>query len=304
MKKNIFPGDFEIVPGRSNAVSEIFYNDFDITWHQQHKANGSTQRVWGLIRGESAEDDGTVSYEYNSEYFRCDEFTNNHSGLHILFAGCSETEGQGGQIDDSWGKILFDSIKQSRKVSGFYNLGKSGYGWQKVISQVRIYIKRYGKPDNLFVLLPNIGRSIEWSEENRDWYAKQAYPRFESRNNLDDPKNIYVTEQSPGEYKKNFIDFVTTWRLFEDFCETADIKLVWGTWEPIDNYNLTALNLFNNFIPLQKNDLSLIIEQYRKDGKVTERDLDKRDGHHGRLFHEYWADKMLEEAKRKGFIND
>jgi hypothetical protein len=80
--------------------------------------------------------------------------------------------------------------------------------------------------------------------------------------------------------------------------------LVWGTWEPIDNYNFSRLNLFNNFVPLPKENIVPIIEKYRKNGKLAQFDLDKRDGHHGRLFHEYWADKMLEEAKRKGFIND
>jgi hypothetical protein len=72
----------------------------------------------------------------------------------------------------------------------------------------------------------------------------------------------------------------------------------------MDNYNFSKLNLFNNFIPLPKQDLPNIIDQYRKNAKLEKFDLDKRDGHHGRLFHEYWADKMLEEAKRKGFIND
>jgi hypothetical protein len=302
LNKDIFPGNFEILSSGSSSVSEIFSNEFDVTWHDSYRRNNSDQRVWGLIEGENAQDDGTVSYHYNKDYFRSDDFKSEHIGKHILFAGCSETEGQGGNIEDSWGKILFNKI--SSDASGFYNIGKSGYGWQKIISQIRIYTNRYGKPENLFVLLPNIGRSIEWSNKEKDWYAKQSYPQFDSTKRLDGDEDMYVSEQSAGEYKKTFIDFVISWRLFEDFCEAAGIKLVWGTWEPIDNYNFSQLNLFNNFIPLPKDDILSIIDQYRKDAKLGQFDLDKRDGHHGRLFHEYWADRMLAEAIRKGFIND
>lgn len=304
MKNNLFPGPYEIPVGNSNAVSEIFYNEFDITWHRENKLYNPTQRDWGLLAGEHAIDDGTVTYRYNNEYFRSDEFINEHHGLHILFAGCSETEGQGGELDDSWGKILFDKVKSNHETDGFFNLGKAGYGWQKIISQIRIYINKYGKPDNLFVLLPNIGRSIEWSDADSDWYVKQSYPKIGENKTLDSADNPLLSDLAPQEYKKLFIDFVISWRLFEDFCDAANIKLVWGTWEPIDDYNFSKSNLFNNFVPLPKNDLPQIIDKYRKDAKITLRDLEKRDGHHGRLFHEYWADTMLEESKRKNFIYD
>jgi hypothetical protein len=301
MSKQIFTGDFEVFQSFHTVVNEIFQNDFDITWHEDHKRNNPGRRVWSLLAGENAKDDGTVSYHYNSEYFRSDDFISEHSGRHVLFAGCSETEGQGGNIEDSWAKILFNRIENA---SGFFNLGKSGYGWQKIISQLRVYIDKYGKPDNLFVLLPNIGRSIEWSKEDKAWYTRQLYPRSKSEEGYTSEDSIYVSSMSPEQYQKTFIDFVISWRLFEDFCKMANIKLVWGTWEPIDDYNFTKLDLFNNFVPLPKQDLPGIIDQYRKDAKLGKFDLDKRDGHHGRLFHEYWADMMLQEAVRKDFIND
>ena len=299
-----FPGKYEIFPNHTSVVADIFSNEFDITWHEEFKHNGSTQKVWTRMRQEMAKDDGTVSYKYNSEYFISDEFTNTHNGLHVLFAGCSETEGQGGNIEDSWGNILFNTIKDYTSVEGFYNIGKSGYGWQKIINQVRVYVSRYGKPNNLFILLPNIGRSIDWSDEYNSWYAKQAYTKIGPNKMLDSKKKNRPEELSDKEYKKMFIDFVISWRLFEDFCDAANIRLIWGTWEPIDDYNFAKLNLFNNFVPLPKTDLPKIIDKYRKGAKITPRDLEKRDGHHGRLFHEYWADTMLEESKRRNFIND
>jgi hypothetical protein len=301
-----FPGPFEIFSSNSPIVSEVFSDTFDITWLYEHKVSGSDQKIWSIMPGEQCDDDGTVSYKYNNEYFRSDDFTSVHSGAHVLFAGCSETEGQGGQIEESWGNILFEKLKQSQDVSGFYNLGRAGYGWQKVISQVRVYISKYGKPDNLFVLLPNLGRSIEWSTKMDDWYPKQAYPRFDETNIevWDSFGNMKISKQSTEEYRKMFIDFVISWKLFEEFCKEANIKLVWGTWEPIDDYNFNKLNIFKNFVSLPSYHITINISDYRENAKTTKKDFSKRDGHHGILFHEYWANTMLKEAKRKGFVND
>jgi hypothetical protein len=309
MKKDLFPGDYEIFPGPSNVVSEIFQNKFDITWLQKYRDTESSQREWSLLAGENAEDDGSVKYKYNNEFFRCDNFSQDHDGMHIVFAGCSETEGQGGNIEDSWGHILFKQVKKTNSVDGFYNLGKSGFGWQKVISQTQLYIKKYGKPDLLFVLLPNVGRLIGWSNKRNSWTYKQQYPNIGREQFSDSPEKnendeFAPTLQSPEEYKKTFMDFAFGWRLFEDFCSVSEIKLVWGSWEPIDNYNFDKLKIFNNFVSLSEaeTDLPALVEKYRESMKLRSNDLEKRDGHHGRIFHEYWADSMFIEAKRKGFI--
>lgn len=309
MKKSFFPGNYEISKSYSNAVSEIFQDKFDVAWLQKYRDSGSTQREWGLIEGEHAEDDGTVVYRYNNEFFRSDDFSTVHDGKHVLFAGCSETEGQGGNMEDSWGHMVFEKIKDSNNVNSFYNLGRAGFGWQKIISQTQLYIKKYGKPDLMFVLLPNVGRFVNWSNANNDWYYQQQYPRFGNNKMLDSVRDIvddpYIpTEQSPAEYRKIFIDFTLAWRLFEDFCNAAGIKLVWATWEPIDNYNFSRLNLFQNFMPLDKEDVLDHVEKFKHSLVIADDDLNKRDGHHGRMFHRFWADSFVDEATRKGFIND
>lgn len=309
-KKNpLFPGKYDIFESNSPVVAEIFKNNFDYTWHYPYFINGSDRKEWPLIPGENSKDDGSVIYKYNSEYFRCDEFKSDHDGLHILFGGCSETEGQGGNLEDSWSKILFDEIVETNKVDGYYSIGKSGFGWQKIISQTKVYISKYGKPDIMFVLLPNIGRFLDWSDSINDWFYRQQYPRFGDNLILDRSKdeinNPYVpTEQSPQEYKKMFVEFATSWRLFEDFCNEANINLIWAAWEPIDNYNFSKFNIFKNFVPIDKEEILNNIEKYRPNLKIGKYDLEKRDGHHGRIFHEVWASKMLDAAKLKGFLND
>jgi hypothetical protein len=292
---------YKIIKSNSSPVNDIFNDVFDITWHQKYFNEGSRQRTWGLLEGENSSDDGTVTYVYNDDYFRCDNFTDTHGGRHILFAGCSETEGEGGNVEDAWANILFQKINNDRTVSGYFNVGKASFGWQKVITQTRIYISKYGKPDNLFILLPNIGRSIEWSEDS-GWFVKQKYPSLYSSDHND--SSPYVSAHSPKEYRESFVNFSTSWKLFEDFCMASGINFLWGTWEEIDNYNFDKTNIFNNFVPLYKDSLFDNLEAYRKDSKTAPNDLEKRDGHHGRLFHEFWAESMLQEARKRGFLND
>lgn len=304
LKKQHFPGTYEILEKTSNVVEEIFNNNFDRTWQQGLYDSGDPQRTWSILPSEGPVDDGTVEYTYNNEYFRCDEFTNTHSGMHVLFAGCSETEGQGGNLENVWANILFNKIKDKHGLDGYYSIARSGYGWQKVITQLKIYVSKYGKPDKLFVLLPNIGRYIDWSDERDTWCSKQEYPLFKGNGSMNLEGNPDLSDQTPERYKKAFIDFVISWRLFEDYCNAAGIDLVWSTWHLLDGYNFDKFRFFNNFVPIYESDMLNNVDKYRKDAKLEPYDLKKRDGHHGNLYHEYWADVILEEAYRKGFLND
>jgi hypothetical protein len=303
------------IPNRnySSTVNEIFFNDFDYTWHMQYKLSNSDIREWTIMPNESAADDGSVVYKYNNDFFRCDDFTSSHDGKHILFAGCSETEGMGGNVEDVWGHILHEKIARITNVDGYYSIGKAGYGWQKIILSIQVYIKKYGKPDMIFALLPNIGRLFAWSENINDWHYQQKYPglkgneefvKNKKKSSLDDREGsdeFAPQAMLPNEYRKVFIDFAAGWKLFEDYCKQTDIKLLWGTWEDVDDFNFTNTNIFSNFVPLSKKEF---LDNADLSEKYNQGSYRKRDGHHGRLFHEFWANKFLETANEKGFFND
>ena len=70
----------------------------------------------------------------------------------------------------------------------------------------------------------------------------------------------------------------------------------------LDGYNLDKFEFFNNFVPIYESDMLKNVEKYRDGAKLGPRDLKKRDGHHGNLYHEYWADVILDEARRKGML--
>ena len=60
--------------------------------------------------------DNKISYKYNNLGFRCDDFTSSHSGAHILFAGCSETEGASNALEECWANVLYNKIKKDTKL--------------------------------------------------------------------------------------------------------------------------------------------------------------------------------------------
>jgi hypothetical protein len=105
-----------------------------------------------------------------------------------------------------------------------------------------------------------------------------------------------VTEKR---YKEELIRFIMGWKLFERYCEAKNVKLIWGTWEHRDNGHYKRSAPFNNFIELPAREenhgpFRSFIEKTRPSGKLLKYDLNRRDGHHGVLIHEFWASIFLE----------
>lgn len=94
-------------------------------------------------------------YSLNSFGFRSDEFSSEHAGKHILFAGCSTTFGDSMYLDKTWAHKVYSKIAESSRVSGYYNVGLPGASIVDITDMIREYISRYGEPDHLFVLLPD-----------------------------------------------------------------------------------------------------------------------------------------------------
>lgn len=251
--------------------------------------------------------DNSVIYRYNSNNFRSDEFIAEHDGMHILFAGCSETEGVGGNIEDAWSNILYKKISKDIKCSGFFNLGRSGFGWQKIINNCLIYFKKYGIPDFLFILLPNSGRGYYFSEEENKLVYWQKYPPLgytphkaegEANSFLDIPQTI-------EEYKESFMNFVAGWNAFIFLCEQLGIKMLFSSWAFEDGNNIIKNKLFKdkyvsiiNVTDYDKVNFeykNTFIKNFIKNNAEKNFLLEKRDGHKGLAIHNFWADSFYNE---------
>lgn len=287
------------------AARDVFLKQFDITW----AANGNIEKTLTFNPVEAANpdrdviDDGTVIYNYNNEWFRCDDFTNEKTNkYHIVFSGCSETEGIGGNLDTVWTKMVHSSLKEKYDVGNFYSLAKAGNGWQKIISNFMIYREKYGTPTHLFVLMSNIDRMFAWHKEDRCWRYHQKFPVFAGIPDEPGMEHMIATEE---EHMKMLVDFTLGWNLFEEYCKAIGTKLLWSSWDAPENINLTAFNQHNNFFEIKfEQEFYDYIMKKRPDGKLESDDIDRRDGHSGKLQHMYWRDKFMDEIEKRGLFDD
>ena len=97
-------------------------------------------------------------YSLNSHGLRSDEFRKKHSGTHIVFAGCSITFGEGLPIEKTWSRILHDRISSFEKTSGYFNIAAPGLTPIESIYQIENYMAEFGKPDVIFLNLPDFER--------------------------------------------------------------------------------------------------------------------------------------------------
>lgn len=288
---------------RSSGVSDVFSNDFDKTWFSNFSEEEINKRIFTAtpFEEELGLDDGTVKYIYNSDFFRCDEFGSYNSKYHVVFGGCSETEGAGGNLDQSWSHKVYSELKENYDIGGYYSLGKSGNGWHKIALSLIEYVNRYGKPTHFFVLLPNIGRNYYWNKDAKLWRYDQKYVDL----GVDSPHKKENTIDI-DEHRKQFIEFAVGWKIFQSYCSTNNIKILYSTWDSSENNNLILYdNHLKNFHPIYNEaELEQFIEKKYPALKLPKNALRKRDGHRGDIIHEYWKECFIKEIEKKGLFDD
>ncbi len=217
-------------------------------------------------------DDGSVSYKYNIDGFRSDNFKISSRDT-ILFAGCSEGEGIGGNIDDIWNKIIYDNINKDKPLDGFLNLSCDNFGYHKIINNCITYINKYGTPGSIVILFPDMSRSIIWDSElqryGQDWINTK---RGMSKEQID-------------RLQQHLINFISYISLFEEYCYSNNIKLYWSTISDYDLEIFKELDIFKSFVPMDYNKYPVVS------------DFEKRDGHHGNGYHLSWANNFLDWIK-------
>lgn len=231
-----------------------------------------------------------ISYKYNNEGFRCDDFSKEKNGLHVLFAGCSETEGAANKIEDVWAYVLYNKIKENHPIAGYYNVGKSGLTVSGIIMNVFQYIYDYGYPDYIFLHLPDQTRYISWNEEN-SYHPKYKVPEEQ----IDQyGKDLYFKNHDNLPVMKiNLLYNYFLLKVLIQVCELNNTKLIWSTWHTDTvRWLIPELKNLNGYIDSG---------QDTKDAwDIKLNELKARDGwHFGKGFHKLWARKFYE-----AFLND
>jgi hypothetical protein len=275
-------------------------------------------------------EDDEVVYNYNSSGLRSDEFTKNHFGKHILFAGCSETEGLGNKLENIWAHQVYQKIINEEKCSGFFNVGIRAVSISAINRQILSYIMEYGKPDVLFVNYPDFYRSYKWNDIKKIWEQKIGLETMASYNLKDkfflkefkdavinDSESFPIESNLPEEAMKQsaiangkmmlheymsdernsdfVINAIHNIMFMEQFCSIIGIQFLWGTWDQYASSTIRESNLFNNYVDIGnvKN-----IYKWAEESGYTTKDLSARDiGHSGIIYHTYWAEKFFNSYK-------
>jgi hypothetical protein len=235
---------------------------------------------------------------HNRYGFRSDEFTATHDDKrHLLFAGCSETYGRGGNIEESWGHMVYSSISKNTDTSGFFNLGIPGAGFKEIICEVIEYCNKYGAPDDIFILFPNLERYIWYinSFDNKDdngYYGVAIDNNNFGRLTGLDSKTPEERKSSYPNDKEELANFIIMMKIFEQYCISSGINLFWSTWDTDNLFgkelkdNLHGLKFFTN--------LNLNLEKVKDHIDNKGMSLVKPDGHSGSAIHLEWANKFME----------
>ena len=224
--------------------------------------------------------------DFNSFGFRCDEFKKNHEKKHILFMGCSETQGSNHSLDETWAYILYKKIKEKEDIDGYFNIAISGSGLILQMLLLIDYVNTFGSPDEVFLLAPDTLRPILYNDKENSLKHRYLYYELE--------KSEYPLESMLNSH----LNDVVVLKMIEVYCKINNIKLLWSSWFE-DEDGIFMLYSFKNYFSLNMKNISKIIknnfDDYSDNTKSFSYNMEKSDGHKGVWFHNYWATKFYEE---------
>lgn len=188
---------------------------------------GSEREGWG------------ARFDSKNHYSKDDHAYRNSSKIgraDIIASGCSQTYGVGIPEDVRWSNQLGDLMGMSQVT-----VSLPGWSTQSMINGVMSYIKQYGKPKVVALLLPDfyrfdiavnktsmIFRLDEKNSSNLDLVRRindvtEAYTRLPKISK----KPHLIEEILPAEVSYFFSGQFL--RFFIEYCKEAEIKLIWGT---------------------------------------------------------------------------
>jgi hypothetical protein len=260
-------------------------------------------------------DDKSITYKYNSDSFRSEEFKKEHDGTHILFAGCSSTFGTACKYEDVWAKLVYEEISLTKKLSGYFNLGLAGASVDAIYKDILIYISKYSKPDFIFMLLPDPYRYFKYLDEVEKWYLTGCLEnkdkviddawgrRFGKQTAVSltqgtETKNIKEIEKSKSFLSKEKVRDLQFHYLYqiqniEMVCRAFEIKLIWSTWHIDSAKSIKNSQIYDNFISITEE--NEVLDYLNNVIEKTDTSFILRDGiHHGTEYHKYWSKKFLD----------
>jgi hypothetical protein len=175
-------------------------------------------------------EESTVEYRLNNFLFRSNHFENiNHNSTSILYSGCSLSYGTGLPEEYLWSSIISKKINKENLQT--FNLSVEGGSVFLTIKNIMTFIRKYGKPEYIFVIMPPIERNVRFDKKNKKFY--NVIRGGDNYFNGDYPK-VYIEYIKDHKTEDDIMLAVQYIKMFEDFCNHSGIKLTWTFWHIID----------------------------------------------------------------------
>lgn len=261
---------FEII--KSDLNDNKFFHIFDVFYYAketEYVDKNNYLHYQYIHNDEKQKDEDTKDFDYtlNSDLFRDKHFsTLSNENYNVVALGCSYTFGFGIPEQYTWPKILEESIKKNKPNVKMHNLGSPGLGVDSVINNFLTFVSKYGTPNAIFALLPDINRHILY-HPNEEKYITYT-PSLTSVENKKTDKYLFNVIQAYS-FENRAYQAINQIKMLELLCKGFGIKLFWHAWKP-DDAALYEKIKFNNYISIDKlasagNKHSLEIdERYKK----------------------------------------
>jgi hypothetical protein len=185
-----FVYDFKTFPEVKNSLEfNNFFNivnEFHVSEKSFYKAKDGYSHYQFLDQIEELEYEKNPDFGYrlNSDSFRGEHFkTLNKDNYNVLALGCSYTFGYGLPEELSWPFLLEKNLKNNIPNIKMFNLGSPGLSIDVIIKNLLVFISKYGVPNAIFALLPDMNRHIIYHPDQKRYVL-----HFPNLNNLTNKK--------------------------------------------------------------------------------------------------------------------
>jgi len=207
-----------------------------------------------ISHGDIDIDDGLFLYKVNGFGFRSNKFeVLSDNNLNILTAGCSVSFGMGLPNEMIWPEMLKKNIQtKTDKNVRLDNISFSGIDTVQEIHNIFVYIENFGKPNEIYALLPPIYRYPSLGHVSGRMSTKQKISKMNSSEDIE----LYLV----GEWDavgSEFMHNIISIRKLEQYCKDLGIKLSWASWDKATNEYYSIFN-FNNRTEIDFNEEGLV----------------------------------------------
>lgn len=162
-----------------------------------------------------------IYYKYNNLGHRCKNVENIDLDNYILFAGCSHTEGEGLQVEQTYPFLTARQLN-----CDYYNLGLSASGFDVLFYNIMSWLNLYKKPKMIVLQYPDQSRFGTIFTDNA-----LIVPYGPWRKDKED-LTLLAKSDEVGVFKfRNFCML----KLLNEYIDVPKIKLVFGSTKSYDS---------------------------------------------------------------------